>query len=178
MRQSETAATKTRYPVDTGFWVRERLLSSPVIRYPLILRGLITAIVMLSWSISTSHCALVAATATIITQSAVAPDSESGCPMHAKKAAAPQPEKKGGCRELPCCKNLPAAKPANSQWNYKPLVWLEPAFYLPVALDLLAPKARPIVRLRLDTGPPGPDKFLELTLQRSIPAHGPPLRLI
>jgi len=145
-----------------------------VIRYSRILRVLITLLAMLSWTVTTSHCPLIAATAPI-GQTGAEENDQSECPMHAVQHSAPEPSKdKNGCPDLPCCKKLPAAKPATQQWIYKPIVWLEPATYFPIVLELLAQPSGQVIRLRLDTGPPGPDQFLELVLQRSIPAHGPP----
>ena len=147
-----------------------------MIGYLLPIRVLITVMVMLSWMVTTTHCALAAASAAIMAQTSVAETQSDDCPMHAAKhSPSEQPEKKSGCPDLPCCKNLPAAKPANSQWMSKPMVWLQVTDYLPAALDFLSEDNKSIVRLQLDTGPPGSDAFLELVLQRSTPANGPPL---
>src|SRR3954468_4017782 len=127
-------------------------------RLPLIKRALLTFMLLASWTVTTSHCALAAATTAIST--AVVADDENfsdQCPMHsAKTAKHGTPEKKKGCADLPCCKNLPAAKPLpGTSASKAPIVLLT----LHCArsceqLELSRPAELPIA---LDTGPPEPN---------------------
>lgn len=95
--------------------------------------------------------------------------------MHSSKR--PQPpnnQKKNGCADLFCCKNLPAAKPLPGLFVSKPPInlvfvdWLSHRHQLELRFP---PKPMRV----LETGPPVQDNFTELVLQRSIPAHGPPI---
>ena len=137
-------------------------------------RAFLTLLLLASWNLATSDCAFTAATTATSEKMALAQETDE-CPMHASKAAPQQsPQKKKGCSELPCCKNLPATAAAASfackptisfnNWNFS-----DANVYIPIKL-VLRPKLCPI----LDTGPPGHDSFTELVLQRSIPAHAPP----
>ena len=139
-------------------------------------RALLTAALLLSWTVTTSHCALAAATTAIST--AVTANEESAsdeCPMHSSKSAKEHaPERKKGCTDLPCCKNLPAAKPLAGISACKPPMVLVALHCLGRSeqLDLSRP-----VRLTavFGTGPPRPGNFLDVVLRRSIPAHAPPV---
>jgi len=135
-------------------------------------RALLTLLLVMSWLVTTSHCSLAAATSAPATSAA----EEAGeCPMHSSKSAQqPAPTKKNGCADLFCCKNLPAAKPLPGVFVSKPpiiSVFVDRSNHHD-QLDLKFPiKQAPV----LDTGPPSPDNFIELVLQRSIPAHAPPV---
>jgi hypothetical protein len=139
-------------------------------------RAPLTALLLVSWTLATSHCALAAAAA-----NAIAPAIEKAadeCPMHAAAKQAPQPEKKNRCADLPCCKNLFASVPAMAKALSKPMCCDIANDDLVVRVVLLekgvSRKLLPIV----GTGPPGANNFTESVLQQSILAHAPPLSLI
>jgi hypothetical protein len=143
-----------------------------MVRCSALARALITIVLLASWNITTTHCAFAAAT-TRATAS-VSPATHDECPMHSSKAPAkPAPQKKKGCADLPCCKNLPAAKPLAGISVCKPPVVLAAVHHIAGVEQLASSHARQPALL-LDTGPPAPDNFVEVVLQRSIPAHAPP----
>ena len=148
-----------------------------MVGYPLPIRAAVVAIALVSWNLTTTHCAFSAVT-TATNESSSAGDEQDICPMHApQEPTAPQPAKKGGCDDLPCCKNLPASKPAPATCVFKPIISLSDVDYLSANLSFLTPeRAQP--PLPLETGPPVAINFAELVLQRSIPAHAPPVRVI
>jgi len=142
-----------------------------VVRYSLPIRVPIVAIALLSWGLTTTHCAFAAVT-TALTEASSPTDDQDTCPMHAAQKPA-QPKKKSGCNDLPCCKNLPASKPAPAACVFKPNISLGNIDYLSANVSfLIAEHAQP--PLPLETGPPV-SNFIEIVLQRSIPAHAPPV---
>ena len=146
-------------------------------RLTAINRALLTVVLVASWTVTTSHCALAAATSAIATAKTVTgPGAPAdACPMHAATPAGkPVPEKKKGCSDLPCCKNLPAAKPMVGISVCKPPFVFAAMHPVGTAEQFAFRHARQPVLL-LDTGPPAPDHFVGLVLQRSIPAHAPPV---
>src|SRR4051812_45263694 len=84
-----------------------------------IWRASLTAILAVSWNVTTTHCALAAA-ATAMPR--VEQPQTDECPMHAASKQAPSPAKKKNCGDVPCCKNLPAAKPSAT------MPWGKPSF--------------------------------------------------
>jgi hypothetical protein len=143
----------------------------PMRSYSLIWRALLSGVIALSWNIATTHCAFTAATKPV---TPAGDEQTDECPMHQAKKTAPEPEKKNGCPDAPCCKNLPAAKPIIPAFGSKAAVVVEIVDYISTVPHRLSPYC-PVRQLpALDTGPPLPNSFTELVLQRSIPAHGPP----
>jgi len=141
-----------------------------MVRCALAYRILMSAIIALAWNVTTTHCAFAAATASVTPASS---EDANECPMHAAKKT-PKPEKKKGCADVPCCKNLPAAKPVSPVFACKLMPVLSIGDYLsstPPQLELAPPVSH---TEKLDTGPPSFDSFTELVLRRSIPAHAPP----
>jgi len=135
-------------------------------------RTLLTVIVAFSWNVTTTHCAFAAATAPPMAPAAGAEAED--CPMHPPKQTTPEPQKKKGCADLLCCKNLPAAKPVIPHFALKLATVALPVDYLsgdslPLNVELVH-----AVRPELDTGPPAGSSLIEIVLQRSIPAHAPP----
>src|ERR1041384_5608448 len=83
-----------------------------------IWRAILTLLVSVSWLLTSTHCVFAAVAEPPSPQ---AKQDVQGCPMHAKPAPQPPNQKKNnGCAELPCCKNLPAAKPNASTSVAKP----------------------------------------------------------
>ena len=155
------------------------LPSSLVSRYSAICRALITVVMITSWSVTTTHCAFAAAATAISAQTTPPANVQDECPMHAaKRAQAPQPEKKGGCHDVLCCKNLPAAKANTCAFVAKSLTSSQRTVDWPNQYKPLRPIRSTVLSRFLDTGPPGIDQFTELVLQRSIPAHAPPTLVI
>ena len=159
----------------SGFLAREALQLAFMACCSALGRALLTLVLLASWMVTTSHCALAAAaTAIAAAQNTIeqTPDSD-GCPMHAAKAAKSVPQKKKGCADLPCCKNLPAAKPVAKISVCKPPFFPVTTHTIDVVNQCAFYHAMQPVLL-LDTGPPAPNSFIEFVLQRSIPAHAPP----
>jgi hypothetical protein len=132
---------------------------------------LFTTLLITSWNVTATHCAFSAA---IGPAPSTAQKDVDECPMHAATKAAPQPEKKKGCADSPCCKNLPATAPMAGVFVGKSPATFATVDYISRSCDQL--DLDPWIRLTvtLATGPPGADNFVELVLQRSIPAHAPP----
>ena len=140
-------------------------------RFAGIARVLLTTVLLSSWNLATTHCAFAAAVTAPKLQAHE--DAADGCPMHASKKPAPDPQKKNGCPDVPCCKNLsatPAAKvvavgkspECGAKINYR-------------LTDVFVGQQATSKRVdALDTGPPAPNKFTEVIFKRSIPAHAPP----
>jgi hypothetical protein len=130
-------------------------------------RLLVVAVSLAAWFVAGNHCALAVA-------SAAEPTVGAQCPMHAQKQHMPRPKKGNGCGDLPCCKNLQATTAVTAKTIAKP-VWLGTLAFFPqvVSIEIQPRKVSPL----LDTGPPGENTFTESVLQRSIPAHAPPLFL-
>jgi hypothetical protein len=119
-----------------------------------------------SWLVASNHCTLTVAAS----EEKVA---QSECPFHSHPS---KPAKQNDSSDQPCCKILRAV-------TTSPAKKLAPTVVDRADVDLDG--ARLIVSLPakisfgpvvLDTGPPGPNSFAELVLQRSILAHAPPSR--
>jgi len=145
-----------------------------IVRSTSVRRALLTAVLCVSWNVTTTHCAFAAATAAA---PAIQADPDE-CPMHAAQKQAPQPAKKKGCGDLLCCKSLPAAKPAAPTFASKAPPAIEAAKNLWGDIEKLIPSPASEQLLTLDTGPPRPNILTEVILRRSIPAHAPPSPLI
>jgi len=135
-------------------------------------RGIIAIVLVASWNIATTHCAFAAAV-TATPPGPVQKQAADECPMHAAKKPAP-PQKKNGCADQPCCKTLPATPATKVIAVAKATLiagQLDYASNNPnqLELDFVAKQIA-----TLDTGPPRPNKFIKVILQRSIPAHAPP----
>jgi hypothetical protein len=141
-------------------------------RCAVIARGFLTIVLIASWNLATTHCAFAAA----VTGPAptVQQDAADECPMHASKKPAPEPQKRNGCPDVPCCKTLPATSAAKSLTASKSPESFRTFNYIRASADPLElqPFRNPL--LALDTGPPAPNKFIEVIFRRSIPAHAPP----
>jgi hypothetical protein len=135
-------------------------------------RGLLTMVLLASWNVTTTHCALAAA----ITPASppVKEDAADKCPMHASKKPAPEPRKKKGCADLPCCKTLPATPAAKLVAVARSAENVARVDYIHDGPDQLELQCLRKPLPALDTGPPRPNKFTEVIFQRSIPAHAPP----
>ena len=136
-------------------------------------RVLLTALLCVSWNVTTTHCAFVAATAAPIPKIQADPDE---CPMHAAPKQAPKPQQKKGCGDLLCCKSLPAGKPAAPTFANKAPPAVEAIENLWRDVDGLSASFASQPPATLDTGPPPPNILTDL--KRSIPAHAPPLSLV
>ena len=132
-------------------------------------RGLITIVLLASWNLATTHCAFAAAVTAPGLQAHE--DAADECPMHASKKPAPDPQKKDGCPDVPCCKTLPATTAAKVIAKSPECVAKISYRSSDVSFGLQATSRRIDA---LDTGPPPPNKFTEVIFQRSIPAHAPP----
>jgi hypothetical protein len=141
-------------------------------RYAAFTRGLITAVLLASWNITTTHCAFAAAVTPVTPQ--VQEDAADECPMHASKKPAPEPQKKNGCPDLPCCRTLPATLAAKMVAVAKSPESVAKIDYRSNDGDQVKLQAVSKRVDALDTGPPRPNKFTEVIFQRSVPAHGPP----
>jgi hypothetical protein len=137
-----------------------------------VARGLVTMILLASWNITTTHCAFAAAIRPA--SPAIEHPAADECPMHATKMPAPEPQKKKGCPDLPCCKMLPARVAAKvvgiGKWP-KTLARVDYICRTPCRFELVSVRKQ---LSALDTGPPRPNKVTEVIFQRSIPAHAPP----
>src|SRR5438105_14374759 len=128
-------------------------------------RGLVTMILVASWNITTTHCAFAAA----VTPGSPAVEQQAAdeCPMHATKKPAPEPQKKKGCPDLPCCKMLPARVAAKvvgiGKWPEN-LARVDYICRTPYRLELLSVRKQ---LSALDTGPPRPNKVTEAIFQRT-----------
>jgi hypothetical protein len=157
----------------TRFPSRKRLSSQSMTGPALFWRAPLTALAFASWLVATSHCSFAAAMDSDSSPSTVATASDE-CPMHAAAKRAPQPQKKNGCGDLPCCKNLFASIPTKATALTKPICF-------DAAPENFAARVGPFEGRRaqklspiLGTGPPGTNNFTESVLQRSILAHAPP----
>src|SRR4051812_17082531 len=144
-------------------------------RYAAIPQVVLTTLLFASWNVATTHCALSAAIAPASAPATAANTDPDECPMHAaSKKAAPAPAKKKGCDDLPCCKTLPAAAAKTVIASKAPTVG---AFINYISTDSEWSDRRlfAIESVALDTGPPEPSALIKIVLQRSIPAHAPPI---
>jgi hypothetical protein len=136
-------------------------------------RMFLTLLMAVTWNVATTHCAFTAAAAPATPQTTEPQADE--CPMHAaSKKAAPEPTKKKGCDDSPCCKTLPAAA-AKSVFASKSAAtgaWL---VYPSTETGCRDCRVSRSDSRALDTGPPAPTAFIKVVLQRSTPAHAPPL---
>ena len=156
---------------DAGFLARNALPSQLMARCSALMRGLLTTILLASWNLATTHCAFAAAVTPAAPQVQEAVADE--CPMHASKKPAPEPQKKNGCPDVPCCKTLPATPAAKVVAVGKSPECVRKINYR--LTDVFVRQQAISKRVdALDTGPPAPNKFTEVIFQRSIPAHGPP----
>jgi hypothetical protein len=141
--------------------------------YSSIRRVLLTAVLCVSWNVTTAHCAFAAAIATLPHAVQNEPDE---CPMHATQKQQPEPAKKNGCDDLLCCKNLPAAKPGAPTFASKAQPAMEAVARLGGNVRQLPASFEPQQFPALDTGPARPNILIDL--KRSIPANAPPLSLV
>jgi hypothetical protein len=155
-------------------WQANSYHLSSMARYGAIGRAFLTLVLIASWNVATTHCAFTAAAAGSVPSTTTTQTEPDECPMHSKAKTAPQPEKKKGCADLPCCKNLPASKPVNTPFFCKKEMLPVPLDYGSTIVSQLEVNPPTQLCSTLDTGPPGGDTFVELVLQRSIPAHAPP----
>lgn len=126
-------------------------------------RYMIVAVAICSWFAISNHCALTAV--------ATKTDSaQTECPLHSKPA-----KQKQEPAQLQCCKILRAVVFAQTKsWARDDANYSDVGFrveeFVHVALSYNARTSLPF-----DTGPPGARSFAELILQRSLPAHAPPI---
>jgi hypothetical protein len=126
-------------------------------------RGVIVAVAICSWFAISNHCAFAALAAKTDTES-------HGCPFHSKPK-----EKPSG--EAQCCKILRAVTPAPTKsWARDDAKVSGPDGYNREHALVIASWLPTLVPLSLATGPPRVRSFPELILQRSLPAHAPPIR--
>jgi hypothetical protein len=143
-----------------------------VARYTKVGRVFLTLLLAASWNLATVHCAFSAvATSRVVSTASEAADE---CPMHAAKKAAPEPSKKKGCTDSPCCKTLPASAAATASFPGKLQVDPTPIRYFSICDGHTAAAAVCRSSSALDTGPPGTDAFIEIVVRRSVRAHAPP----
>ena len=122
------------------------------------------AIAICSWFAVSNHCAF-AAVATEMDK------AQSECPFHSK------PEKqKEQSSHVQCCKVLRALVIAKSKTWARDNAKFSGVNLQAEECRLLACLRNAPAPLLLDTGPPCPDSFAELILQRSLFAHAPPFR--
>jgi len=133
------------------------------------LRSVAAAIALVaigSWLAASNHCALAVAAS----EEKVA---QSECPFHSHSS---KPAKQSNSSDQPCCKILRAV-------TTSPAKKLAPTIVDRVDVDLAVAKVIVLLAatisfdpVALDTGPPSPNSFAELVLQRSVLAHAPPSR--
>src|SRR5436305_1134854 len=93
-------------------------------------RASLSLCITVSWLLTSTHCVFAALADPPAVVSQPQQDVQE-CPMHARSKPAPQRNKtKNGCTELPCCKNLPAAKPNGSTSAIKPVFGIEQTNWL------------------------------------------------
>jgi hypothetical protein len=126
------------------------------------MRGVLVAVAICSWFAISNHCAFAALAAKTDTES-------HGCPFHSK----PKEKPSGGAQ---CCKILRAVTPvATKSWARDDAKLTGADSYNSEDTLVIASSQMTLVPLSLDTGPPGVRSFAELILQRSLPAHAPPI---
>jgi len=126
-------------------------------------RCLIVAITICSWIALSNHCAF-AAVATN-THSA-----QTDCPFHSKPA-----KQKEQSSQVQCCKVLRAVAFAKANcWARDDAKFSDVDVCCAARALITSPQAT-LAPLFLNTGPPGAHSFAELILQRSLPAHAPPV---
>ena len=126
-------------------------------------RAMTVATVICSWLVISNHCAFGAIASPVH-------ETESACPFHSKPAK-PQPSSAG----TQCCKTLRAVVPiVTKSWARDDAKFSD--FDLRFEeFALIALSGGTKTPLLLDTGPPDASTFAELTLQRSLLAHAPPI---
>jgi len=123
-------------------------------------------VALIAWFGVSNHCALGA----IARQKATS--AVDCCPFHSHPVK-PQNQKQSDAP--PCCKILRAIM-ANSAKDPACLVIDLADVDIPFAkLVVFARPKIPFSSVALETGPPGAFSFAELILQRSLPAHAPPI---
>ena len=127
-------------------------------------RAMTVATVICSWLVISNHCAFGAMAAAVH-------ETQSACPFHSKPAK-PQPSSAG----IQCCKTLRAVVPVvTKSWARDDAKFSNADLYRGEHTLVTAYSQTTLAPLFLDTGPPDALTFAELTLQRSLLAHAPPI---
>ncbi len=137
---------------------------SPIIR---CLRATVSLVAVAAWFHASNHCAI----GGMLPKPAPSLEHAS---CHAREVPAENDEG-GDCADLSCCKSLsvPALTLAKSIVGDN-LAFYTEKDYLGNATSFL-PTEHDAPIAELATGPPESDSFAEAVLQRSLPAHAPPL---
>ena len=122
-------------------------------------RCVTVVIAICSWFAISNHCALAA----LETR---ADSAKNECPFHSKPAKH---------SHVQCCKILRAVTPVIAKNWARDDAKFSNVEHRFEEFALIAPSCRAKTPLLLDTGPPGALTYAELTLQRSLLAHAPPI---
>jgi hypothetical protein len=126
-------------------------------------RCVIVAIAICSWLAISNHCAFAAL--------ATRTSAQNECPFHSTPA-----KQKEQSSQAQCCKILRAVAPVVAKsWARDDAKFSDADLYCGERALFIAYSQTTLVPLFLDTGPPGAHSFAELILQRSHPAHAPPI---
>jgi hypothetical protein len=129
------------------------------------MRALTSLLAAFAWLVLSNHCAL---SLIIFENQPVSTQAADGCCAHRPPLQPQSPHNDN----LPCCKKSPALMAISIQSLSRQICSLGSVAIssLPEARSELAIESR----LLLDTGPPRHDLFVQMVLQRSLPAHAPP----